>query len=289
MTAKVKVADAPQVEEELPNAKKKTCFVVMPIADMNGYENGHFARVYEYLIKPALEKNNYAVERADDTVKSDYIVVGIVKKIITSDLVICDLSGRNPNVMYELGIRHAFDKPVVLIKDKVTEKVFDIQGLRYYEYEQSLRIDTVKKDVEKISMSIQETFEDKGKSINSLVALASVKSATIPDDTPITAEGQLILNALNSIGKKLDLNEHSDQEDVRHGFKVIGSRVIFNDGSSGGIGTEIYDENKDSLGHITRMASRVDGSTLYLKGHDGSNTVIKSYAKNARTISEMPF
>ncbi len=290
MTTKPKPTDTTKANVvQQPEIKKKSCFVVMPISDMNGYENGHFARVYEYIIKPALERNNYVVERADDTFKSDYIVVGIVQKIITSDLVICDLSGRNPNVMYELGIRHAFDKPVVLIKDKITEKVFDIQGLRYSEYDQSLRIDTVHKDIEKISLSIQETYDDKEKSINSIVALASVQAATIPDNTVISAEAQLILSALNSIGSKLNYKQTSDKDDQINGFYFNGNKVVFNDGSEGDIGSEVYDEHHNLFGVITRIDLKHDGVYLHLRRNDGQILVVSSRSKTAWKLTEMPF
>ena len=44
----------------------KECFVIMPISDTDGYEQGHFTRVYDYLIKPSLEKANLIPQRADD-------------------------------------------------------------------------------------------------------------------------------------------------------------------------------------------------------------------------------
>lgn len=44
-------------------------------------------------------------------------------------MAICDLSSRNPNVMYELGIRQAYGKKVVLIQDDATDKIFDVAGI----------------------------------------------------------------------------------------------------------------------------------------------------------------
>lgn len=111
---------------------------MMPIADVQSYDSGHFGRVYEHLRKPAIMSAGYQPIRADDTIKTDYMVVSIIQMIVDCEIVICDLSARNPNVMYELGIIHAFNKSVVLIKDIRTEKIFDIQGLRYSEYDESL-------------------------------------------------------------------------------------------------------------------------------------------------------
>ena len=144
---------------------QKTCFVVMPISDMDDYEKGHFTRVYSHLIRPACERSGFTPIRADDVASSNYIVIDILSKIIESDLVICDLSGKNPNVLYELGIRQAFNLPTVLIKDIKTNRIFDIQGLRYTEYNHALRVDTVENQISEIVKSINETVSARGLSL----------------------------------------------------------------------------------------------------------------------------
>jgi hypothetical protein len=186
-------------ESEQPKAKP-TCFVIMPISDSVGYETGHFGRVYEHLLKPAILAAGYNPVRADDTIKTDYIVVGIIQRIVDSDMVLCDISARNANVLYELGIRHAFNKPVVLIKDKKTEKIFDIQGLRYAEYDETLRIDVAAKDTLKITNAITETAQSTSKDTNSIVHLAGIRAAEVPAAQTISPDTQLILTAINDIG-----------------------------------------------------------------------------------------
>lgn len=94
---------------------KKECFVIMPISDAEGYDKGHFTRVYEHLVKPAVIEAGFEPMRADDTSKANFIVVDILKQILESDMAICDLSSRNPNVFYELGIRQAFNLNSCLI------------------------------------------------------------------------------------------------------------------------------------------------------------------------------
>lgn len=202
----------PEYNEELDTTSKKEekiCFVIMPIADMPGYDPGHYGRVYEHLLKPAIIGAGYIPVRADDTSKTDYIVVGIIQKIVESDMVVCDLSGRNANVMYELGIRHAFNKPVVLIKDICTEKVFDVQGLRYTLYNESLRIDSVEKDIAKIQQSIVETAGADKTDMNSIVRLAGIHPAEAPGKTEISAETQVLLTAIQSIESRLNYVERS--------------------------------------------------------------------------------
>ncbi len=282
MTTKVK---GNNTEEPNLTSDKKTCFVVMPIADMHEYDSGHFARVYEYLIKPALVGCGYAVERADDTVKSDYIVVGIVQKIIESDMVICDLSGRNANVMYELGIRHAFDKPVVLIKDKRTEKVFDIQGLRYYEYDQSLRIDTVKKDLEKITNSVNETASDNSKSINSIVRLANIHSAKLPERTEVSADTQILLGAINSLQKRLIDVESKQSKFSRPITRALDLESVLFDNFTEAFKNDVIYENGEALGIL------IGGNSDYIivKKPDGVSLPIPKKSDDFSKLSAEPF
>lgn len=119
---------------------EKTCFVIMPISESGSYPEGHFKRVYEYIIKSACLKAQFKPIRSDDILNTNYIAIDVIKRIINSDMAICDLSSRNPNVFYELGIRQAFNRPVTLIRDSLTDRVFDIQGFRDIEYDENLRI-----------------------------------------------------------------------------------------------------------------------------------------------------
>ena len=116
---------------EIKSEANPDCFIIMPISDPPGYEAGHFRHVYDDLIKPACKHLNYNPVRADDIAGTSLIHVDILKKIVESPIAICDLSSRNPNVLFELGIRQAFDKPVVLIQEVGTEKIFDIGILKY--------------------------------------------------------------------------------------------------------------------------------------------------------------
>lgn len=123
--------------------KLKKCFVIMPISDVEGYQKGHFDRVYEFIIKPACRQAGYEAIRADVTAKTNVIIVDILKNVYDCEMAICDLSARNPNVFYELGFRQAFNKKTVLMIDEKTTRPFDISAIRSFQYESSLRIDLV--------------------------------------------------------------------------------------------------------------------------------------------------
>lgn len=162
----------------------KDCFIISPIADPDGYPAGHFKHIYENIIKPACELSTVAPIRADDVKQTNLIHLDILQKLIDSPIAICDLSTRNPNVLFELGIRQAFDKPVVLIQEKGTPKIFDITPLRYLEYSKEMKYHDVLKSQKELSEAIDATIASDGASgnVNSIVKLMALSQpASIPD------------------------------------------------------------------------------------------------------------
>ena len=191
--------------EEQGSSKTKTCFVIMPISDHPDYAPGHFKRVYEYIIKPACQKAGYEAIRADDTSKTNDIVSDIIKKIIDSDMAICDMSSRNPNVFYELGLRHAFNLKTTLIKDKKTVRAFDITGLRSVEYDESLRVDEVEKAIEAIADAIEETEKMTSEEANSNIQLLGLSApAKKVELKTMSGENAAIMGELRFLRNDID-------------------------------------------------------------------------------------
>lgn len=193
-----------EIKEEKPS---KTCFVIMPISDVDGYDKGHFTRVYEYIIKPACKNAGFEPIRADDTSKANVIIVDILQQILKADMAICDISSRNANVFYELGFRQAFNKKTVLIRDNKTAMPFDISSVRTLSYNANLRIDEVNNSVSEITKALQETESAKEDEINSLLNLLSIEKAVLPNKHKMTADTSLILNAINELSYKLNNTE----------------------------------------------------------------------------------
>ena len=199
--------------KETATVKKenKDCFIIMPIGDTDGYDNGHFSRVYEDIIKPAVLKTDFAPRRADEVKETNFIHLDILSKLIEAPMAICDLSSRNPNVLFELGIRQAFDKPVVLIQEKGTPKIFDIGPLRYLEYSREMKYHDVLKTQAELSEAIVATKAAVGGhgNINSIVRLMALSSpATIPQ-----------LEGNNKETLALDIIQ-SQMNDLRHMFEI---------------------------------------------------------------------
>lgn len=249
----------------------KSCFTIMPIADMDGYDPGHFSRVYEHLIKPACLQAGYVAHRADVVAASNYIIIDILKKIIESDIVICDLSGRNPNVLYELGVRQAFNLPTVLIKDKKTPRIFDIQGLRTIEYHHTLRIDEVNSDIAKIQNSIAETVAAPN-DVNSMIQLLGINAAPLPKQVELSSDASVILESLKDISGRIARLERSNSQIINQVFddslnspiRRLGASKFEINEETVTLGEELFIQGK-SIGHL----HSVDPSRIIVRTQNG--------------------
>ena len=103
-------------------------FVLMPFAS-------EFSDVYEVGIKPAVEAVHLRCARADEIIHSREIICrSICQPIQEANLVIADITGRNPNVYYELGLCHGFEKEVLLIVQSIEDVPFDLRGMNIIVY-----------------------------------------------------------------------------------------------------------------------------------------------------------
>jgi hypothetical protein len=160
------------------------CFVVMPITDPDGYELNHFRRVFEDIFTPACAMAGYRAVRADQVRETNLIHLDVLQRLLESPMVLCDLSSRNPNVLFELGLRQAFDRPVVLTQETGTPKIFDIAPLRYVEYRRARTYHEVLEDQQELARCIEATRDayERGVGINSMVKLLSLaRPATLVD------------------------------------------------------------------------------------------------------------
>ena len=200
--------------------ENKDCFVLMPIADCDGYEKGHFLHVYDDIIKPAIDQTDFNAIRADEVKETNLIHLDILRKLIEAPIAVCDLSTRNPNVLFELGIRQAFDKPVVLIQEKGTPKIFDIAPLRYLEYSKELKYHEVLDTQRKLQEAIEATKSAEGETgnVNSIVKLLALSSpATIPNLDNSNKE-VLALDYMSSQMMELKMMMEMMMKEGRKGF-----------------------------------------------------------------------
>jgi hypothetical protein len=182
---------------------KPVCGVVMPISTIDGCSESHWADVLE-IVTEAIEEAGFdanLVSNADD--------VGIIHKRIIQNLydnpiVVCDVSGKNPNVMFELGMRLAFDKPTVIIKDEKTTYSFDTSAIEHIEYPRDLRFSRIVDFKNKLTEKIVATHK---------------RASTDPNFTTFLKHfGEFTV-------AKLDKKEVSGQEFIMEELRTIRSEV----------------------------------------------------------------
>ena len=111
------------------DASSDTCFVVMPFSSPVG---GYYQSVYE----TAIRKADLRPMRADaDIFHTDKIIDQIWFGINSAKILVAELTGRNPNVFYELGLAHALHKPVVLVSSDRDDVPFDLKHIRVIYYD----------------------------------------------------------------------------------------------------------------------------------------------------------
>jgi hypothetical protein len=117
------ISRAPRVRQFLD-----TCFVMMPFGDW-------FDRYYQEIYVPAIKEAGFEPIRADELFSTGSVVEQIWEQIEKSKLLLADLSGKNANVFYELGLAHAARKPVVFTTSSVDDVPFDLRHLRVIIYD----------------------------------------------------------------------------------------------------------------------------------------------------------
>lgn len=118
--------------------QKKKCFVIMPFGEKENIDGRviDFDKIYNFFIKNTIESLGLACVRCDEIAEAGWIHSKMFEHIYKSEVAIADITSLNPNVMYELGVRHSVAEFVtVIIRMKGTAIPFNIQGFQIIEYD----------------------------------------------------------------------------------------------------------------------------------------------------------
>ena len=108
----------------------KTCFYIAPMGPPGTELLQRSERMFRHMVEPAVTQSGFNLLRTDYVTAVGSITADTVKHVVESDLVIADISGANPNVMYELGVRHTTRKPVIHIAATGERIPFDLINVR---------------------------------------------------------------------------------------------------------------------------------------------------------------
>lgn len=180
---------------------KKTCGIIMPISSQPGCSADHWVDV-----RTIIEESIFMIEefKFEARIVSDADDVGVIQKrivqnIYTSDIVICDVSCKNANVMFELGMRLAFDKPTVIIKDDQTDYSFDTGVIEHLTYPRDLRFSKIVQFKKLLSEKVLATYKASLDTKNStfLKNFGTFHVSTLNQD--ITSPDRLTLEMLTEL------------------------------------------------------------------------------------------
>lgn len=90
--------------------------------------------IYADHVRPLVRKVGFSIERADEIYGTQPIIEDIWESINSAEIIIADVTGRNPNVMYEIGMAHTVGKPVIILTQQIEDVPFDLRHHRCIAY-----------------------------------------------------------------------------------------------------------------------------------------------------------
>ncbi|WP_202882084.1 hypothetical protein [Candidatus Manganitrophus noduliformans] len=188
-----------QLEKVKADSQQPTCGIIMPISNLDGCSEVHWSDVLS-ILSDAIDLAGFSpnlVSHADD--------VGIIQKRIIQNLyenpvVVCDVSGKNPNVMFELGMRLAFDKPTIIVKDDKTSYAFDTAPIEHLEYPRDLRFTKIVEFKEELVEKIKGTYQKSTSDENYTTFLKHFGTFKIPKiETEVISKEDYVLEEIKSL------------------------------------------------------------------------------------------
>lgn len=134
----------------------KNVFVIMPFSDTASCSESEWTDIFENVFRPACEACEYSCERA--LPKTGSLISSIIESLKTARIVIADITDRNPNVFYELGVRHSLSKRTIIISQRADDIPSDLRG--YWSLQYGIRPGDVakfKNDIKRLISEIEKS------------------------------------------------------------------------------------------------------------------------------------
>ena len=269
----------------------KTCFVIAPIDEPGSDVRIRSDQVLNHVIAPAVERCGYGKPvRADEIDEPGNITSQVIQHVTDDDLVVADLTGRNPNVFYELAIRHAIRKPFVQIA-KAGERIpFDVYGQRTIFIDHT-NLDDVAAAIDSIEEQIR-AFEEKDAQVETPISMSLDLQNLRRSDNPEQRSLADILSELSSIRSALsDMDIQSLESSIAMMRDELSIPRRRSDRLSGAPLSFIHELVRDRFGSrphglpIVLSLMREDTPWLYEVGIEMYRQHISGDAKQANTLA----
>lgn len=231
-------------EKEVEKLNKKKCFIITPIGDENSSIRRHIDGVINSAIDPVLKKFNYELKVSHQSVNSGSIKGEIIRDIYEADLVIANLTYQNPNVMYEVAIRHCAGKPIIHIAEDINLIPFDINDHRTFPYVNDMEGVRTLKEV--LSEVIEDIESNLGKISNPIIDNIGKTIITEPPEVSTSYESVLteMFDIVKSMNRRMDSIEIKNRNNYNNELIPILTYSESNGLKKGSIGKIDLTKNK---------------------------------------------
>ncbi|CAB3766445.1 hypothetical protein [Paraburkholderia solisilvae] len=216
---------------------KQPCFVISPIGTDGSDVRRRADQVFRHVIAPAVEAHGFEAIRADKIAEPGLITTQVIQHIVEDPLVIADLTGSNPNVFYELAIRHAIRKPLVQIIQKDEKIPFDVAGMRTIPVDHH-DLDSVQEAKSEIEKQVRSVLGKEPDEIESPISVSVELQALRRSENP---EDRTLAEIVSTLG------------DLRTDIAALDKRISVSEASAN---PEIVTKLMDR--HMRRIAREID-------------------------------
>lgn len=181
--------------------ESKDCFVVSPIGEEGSDVRERADKLLKYVIKPSVQEYGYEPIRADQIAEPGLITSQVIEYVVESPLVVADLSNSNPNVFYELAVRHASQKPLIQLIRKGDDIPFDVAGTRtiHLKLDDIESVEQAKEQIQNQIETIEEGTRETETPISVALNLKQLRESTDPEDRSLAEIMDLLTNLHSDI------------------------------------------------------------------------------------------
>lgn len=204
---------------------KKKCFVLMPFSETKSCTEAEWTGIFENMIKPAVTGSRLGFECERAKPRTGAFIKDILEGLNKADLVIADLTDRNPNVCYELGIRHTLKNRTILIAQNMDDVPSDLQSYWVVIYEKDLTgASEFKRKVREILREMQKDPDKPDSPIADFLQLKNIdliaheKAANLKKLTALITELSYNINSVDAILDEVKRSEEKRRK--KEGFRV---------------------------------------------------------------------